>query len=147
MVAVPEEMDARCSHLRRGWFWGTQAFAERILGIGSKALGKRRERGYRASLERKAHDLQRAEELLSAGLKAAGLAPDEIERLAGSDARKVAVAQAIWESSTVSQGWLAERLGMRSAANVSQQLCRARDGSREPELPPALRKWLKTVKK
>jgi hypothetical protein len=53
------------------------------------------ENGGSAVIERAAHDLQRAEELLSAGLKAAGLAPDEIERLAGSDARKVAVAQAI----------------------------------------------------
>jgi REP element-mobilizing transposase RayT len=146
-VASAGESDAGGGQLRRGWHWGTQAFAERLMAIGRKALGKRRERGYRASLEAKAHDLRRAEEILAAGLEAAGLGAEEIRRLPGSDVRKVSVARAIWESTTVSQSWLAEHLGMSSAANVSQLLCRARHGSLEARLPPALRRWVKSVKK
>ena len=37
---------------------------------------------------------------------------------------KVALAKLLWMGTTVSQGWIAERLGMGSAANVSQQLSR-----------------------
>jgi len=42
----------------------------------------------------------------------------------GSAPRKVALARLLWLGTTVSQVWLAERLAMRSAANVSQQLRR-----------------------
>jgi hypothetical protein len=31
LIPLPEEMDARCSHLRRGWYWGSQAFGEKML--------------------------------------------------------------------------------------------------------------------
>ncbi len=41
---------------------------------------------------------------------------------AGSDARKVALARLVWEGTTVSQQWIADELGMSSAANVSQQI-------------------------
>jgi hypothetical protein len=42
--------------------------------------------------------------------------------LPGSDPRKVAIAGFIHQSMTTPQGWTAERLQMKSAANVSQQL-------------------------
>ena len=42
-----------------------------------------------------------------------------------SGARKVAIAHVIWEQTVVSQNWLAERLWMKSAANVSQKILRS----------------------
>ena len=60
----------------------------------------------------------------------------------GSDPRKIALAQLLWRRTTVSQGWLAEKLAMRSAANVSQLLRRA---GTEPikQLPKRLVAFLK----
>jgi len=141
-VPLPAEVDARCSHLRRGWYWGSQAFAEKVLKLGQATLGRERDRGSRASLEKKAHDDLRAEELLREGLWAAQLGAEEMGRLPGSDGRKVAIAQVIWQSTAVSQSWLAEKLGMRSAANVSQQLRRRATGTLNVKLPSSLKRWL-----
>lgn len=146
VVTLSEEMDARCSHLRKGWYWGTQAFAERLLALGEKALGKGRQRAYRSSHERKAHDQQRAEAMLAEGLRAAGLDAEALADLPGSDGRKVALARAIWETTTVRQGWLAQRLAMQSAANVSQQILRSKLTSRGAPLAPEFLRWLHSVK-
>jgi hypothetical protein len=51
-------------------------------------------------------------------------------RLPGSDPRKVAIAGFIHQSTTTPQGWTAERLQMKSAANVSQQLSRAKKAAK-----------------
>ena len=63
-----------------------------------------------------------------------------------ADLRKVAIARAIWEQTVVPQKWLAERLGIWSAANVSQQLRRNRVNAKRSDLPLFLRKWLSSVK-
>jgi hypothetical protein len=91
-----------------------------------------------------AHGLEKAERWLQEGLAAAGLT-DEKERIKtrGSDPRKVALAQLLWGRTTVSQVWLAEHLGMRSAANVSQLLRRAGRTGRDSKLPKRLSVFLK----
>jgi REP element-mobilizing transposase RayT len=148
LVTAPQEMDARCSHLRRGWYWGSEAFGERVLKLAEPALRRDRNRNYRASLERQAHDATRAEQLLAQGLHAARLRPQQLQRLSGADARKVAIARAIWQHTVVSQKWIADRLCMKSAANVSQQLRRYELGSKRKTQhgPAALQTWIRTVK-
>ena len=142
VAPMPSEVDARCSHLRRGWFWGTQAFAEAALKLAKGVLERPRHRTTQSSLEKRAHDEARAEALLASGLAAAGLTQDEVARLPGSDARKVAIARLIWEGTTMSQGWVSERLQMGSAANVSQQLRRGRDGASQAKLPAELKRLI-----
>ena len=83
-----------------------------------------------------------AERLLAGGLAAAGLTSSGLETLPGSDARKVAIAGLLRRRCMVSNGWLAERLKMRSAANVSQQLRRAKDANQARNLPAPLRRFL-----
>jgi REP element-mobilizing transposase RayT len=146
LVPLAEEMDARCSHLRRGWYWGSQAFGEKMLKLVSATLRRRVNRTYRSSLERKAHDVSRAEQLLQQGLRAARLTAQEIRRLRGSDPRKVAIALAISKQTLVPQNWLAERLAMKSPANVSQQLRRYTVDRKRSDLPLSLQKWLSSVK-
>jgi hypothetical protein len=51
----------------------------------------------------------------------------ELPGLPGSDPRKAVLALALWDQTTVSQSWIAERLCMKSAANVSQILRRLKD--------------------
>jgi putative transposase len=142
-VIAPEK-DRRRSHLRHGWYWGSQAFAERMLKLAEKAVRSRKNRTYRSGALSRAHDEREAERLLSEGLAAAGLEEEALGRLPGSDARKTALANLLLERTVARQSWIADRLSMRSAANVSQQVRRYRIKS--PKLPPKLNGYLKSVK-
>jgi len=146
VIPLPEEMDARCSHLRRGWYWGSQGFGEKLLKLAGAVIARDRHRAYRGSLERRAHDATKAEQLLQEGLQAAGLDLSSLQRISGSDPRKVAIAGAIWRQTVVPQKWLAQQLLMKSAANVSQQLRRDATNGRALKLPASLQKWLLSVK-
>ena len=137
--ARPEEEDARRSDIRRGWYWGSQAFAERMLKLAGSDLKRTRRRIRGASAERRAHGEREARRLLAEGLAIAGLTPEEVRRLPGSEPRKVAIARLIWEQTTMSMGWIAEHLAMRSAANASQQIRHHR--LLPPRLPKAFEKW------
>jgi hypothetical protein len=54
--------------------------------------------------------------------QAAGLGTKDLERLPGGDPSKMALGKLVRERTVASCGWLAGRLKMRSAANVSQTL-------------------------
>jgi putative transposase len=143
---LPKEVDARCSHLRRGWYWGSQAFAERLTAGLQRTVKRLKSRGSRSALERRSHDQAQAEQWLREGVEATGLELAGFQKLPGSDARKVALARLLWEQTTVGQSWIAQRLGMGSAANVSQQVRRAKAEKKRQKLPKGLRAYLKTVK-
>ena len=49
------EVDRRCSHLRRGWYWDSQEFAERVLELADAALRRQGHPSGRAGGESKAH--------------------------------------------------------------------------------------------
>jgi len=137
---LEKEGDKRRSGLKRGWYWGSQAFSEQVLSLGQCALKKKRHRGYQASEEHRAHGELVANGLLKRGLEEAGLSREELMRLPGSDARKVAIAQVIWENTTMKLSWIAGQLSMKSAANASQQLRRYRQS--RPALPKQLNAWI-----
>jgi putative transposase len=141
---LPDEVDARVSHLRRGWFWGTQAFAEKAMKLVQGMSGKGKSRAYQATPERRLHGLTQADQWLNEGLKAAALDADELKRTKGSDPRKVALAKLLWERTTVSQDWLAEKLQMRSAANVCILLGRHRK-AKKTNIPSKLESWIAGV--
>jgi hypothetical protein len=147
LPVVAQEVDGRLSNLQRGWYWGTQAFAEGLLKIVHTASGRLKSRTYRSAPERRSHDEMQAENWVQEGLLAAGLSATDVTRLPGSDPQKVALARLVWENTTVPQAWIAERLEMGSAANVSQQLSRGKHASRPRNLPAPLRQFLQSVKK
>jgi len=125
---VPElPEDARLSNLRRGWYWGTQAFAEKLreLLVRKSAVRTGRPRRGIARVVTRTHDESEAERLVRQGLSEYELAEEDLPKLRGSDPRKVGIAQVVRAQTGVSQSWIAERLHMRSAGNVSQQLRRA----------------------
>jgi REP element-mobilizing transposase RayT len=142
-VIAPEK-DRRRSHLRHGWYWGSQAFAERMLKVADKVVRSRRNRTYRSAPVARAHDQSEAERLVTEGLAAARLEESMLASLPGSDVRKVALASVLLARTVANQGWIATRLAMCSAANVSQQVRRFR--SRTPDLPASLKKYLHSVK-
>jgi putative transposase len=141
---IPPADDRRRSHLRHGWYWGSQAFAERMLELAEKRIVSRRNRTYRSGAIARAHDRAEAERLLREGLVAAALEETVLASMPGSDARKRALANLLLERTLVRQSWVAERLAMGSAANVSQQVRRYR--IKKPKLPPKLRAYLRSVK-
>jgi len=76
------------------------------------------------------------------GLKAAGLKKGELGAVKGSDARKVLLADLLWRRTVVSQEWLAEKLVMKSAANVSQQMRRLDERAAVKKVPEELKHFL-----
>ena len=141
---TPEDVDARRSHLRRGWYLGSQEFAETLRKLSEKLIteGKRPSRNYRKTSAVRAHDEKQAKRWLSEGLKAAGLKSRELGDLKGSDPRKLALAELLWKRTTVSQQWIAEKLAMRSAPNVSQQLRQIDRKKLTARLPDELKRFL-----
>jgi hypothetical protein len=119
-------LDGRLSDLRRGWYWGRQEFAEKMLKM-SEALGrKRRSRAFLRTPEVLEHGELKALEILEAGLEREGLQKADLPGLRANDSRKVAIAREIWQQTTVSQSWISERLAMKNAANVSLALHRGK---------------------
>jgi REP-associated tyrosine transposase len=93
-----------------------------MLKLAEKAVMSRTNRTYRSGAVARAHDERGAERLLSEGLAAAGLEEGALGHLPSSDVRKTALASLLLERTVARQSWIAERLAMRSAANVSQQV-------------------------
>jgi hypothetical protein len=141
-VIEPGE-DRRHSHLRHGWYWGSQAFAERMLQLARKGIATSKNRTYRSAPLFRAHDERQAQRLLNGGLAVAGLSTRELDSLPGSDVRKVALANLLLERTVARQSWIADKLAMRSAANVSQQVRRYR--TQRPRLSAALKEYLESA--
>jgi putative transposase len=121
---VPERQSLQ-STLRRGWYWGSEQFREFLLKK-ADATAIRRNRNYQSTQMGRDHAESEAEALVRQGLQRFKLSEVDLKSLPGSDPRKVAIADSIHKSTTTALGWIAERLRMKSAANVSQQLSRLR---------------------
>jgi len=147
LVPRAAEVDARASHLRRGWYWGTQAFGEAMRRAAAAVMrGKKpRARSCQSDPHVARHGEREAEAWLKAGLRAAGIKSGELARLKGSDPRKLMLADHLWRRTVVSQEWLAEKLAMRSAANVSQQLRRLDRNKAQAALPELLKQHLREM--
>lgn len=140
--ALPEEADGRSSHLRHGWFWGTEGFAQKLMGLVEKAKRGVKSRALTGTQEVRAHGAAQAEQWLKEGLAAAGLSEADLPKLRSTDPRKLALTRLLWQQTTVSQGWLADRLHLRSAANVSQ-LLRRETPTKAERLPKEFRNFLR----
>jgi len=143
--ARPEEMDTRCSHLRRGWYWGTQAFGEKMGKLAATLLqkvGAPKSRSYQKQPAVREHGERQAGKWLKEGLKAAGLTARDLVSIKGSDVRKVLLADLLWRRTVVSQEWLAEKLVMKSAANVCQQIRRLEREKALAKVPDSMRLFL-----
>ena len=146
LVPLPAEVDARMSHLRRGWYWGRQEFAQRLRRIIGERNESAKSRAYLRAPQRVSHGLEEAERLVMEGTTAAGLGTNELEGLPGGDPRKVALAKLVRERTVASCGWLAARLKMRSAANVSQTLRRTEWKNLMKRLPSTLAEYISKPK-
>lgn len=124
IVPLDAGADARSSHLRRGWYWGSEAFARKALERAKTLLESRKNPTYRVAQMHHSHDEQAAREYVAEGLRMHHLSEEDLRALPGSDPRKVAIARVVRSKTSVRLSWIADALKMKSAANVSQQLRR-----------------------
>jgi putative transposase len=102
------------STLRRGWFFGSQAFRERMLRMMARTLasgGKRREDGYRGS-EIKDHGIERAQSIIAAGCKELQVSLEELRGQAKSDWRKALLAELVQSRTIMRLDWIRQALNM-----------------------------------
>jgi putative transposase len=110
------------STLRRGWYFGTQAFREKLLDrLGRSGLeaGRNTQKRY-TNAEFKDHDLAVSRRIVKIGLKHLGLKPADLPKLRKCDERKALIAHILMEQTSVRQKWIVETLQMGSAPYVSR---------------------------
>ncbi len=142
---LPSERDRRFSKLRKGWYWGSQAFCERLLALVGQGLAKTAARGYKSSPEVKEHGERAAEQLIEKALSSMKAEERIIEKWTRGDPRKVALAAILRKRTTVSNQWIADRLRMASSANVSQRVRTADLRRLARAIPPVLAGMLREV--
>ena len=129
METVPSDSPQRRSFsdlFERGWVHGSDAFREIVLEAFGPAETKEpsasANSNYRSSELGKAFSEAEAGRILAEGLKHFDLNEASLQKTAKGDWRKVAIARSISERTTVRQEWIAERLSLKSASNVSQRV-------------------------
>jgi REP element-mobilizing transposase RayT len=132
------ERDKRCSHFSRGWYWGTQEFSKKVFLLAEETFNKQRSRIYHSAEEHKAHGLQQAEAWYREAIMRAKLNQDDLNKLNGSDPRKIFIALFLKKKTTVSNSWLAEKLKMKSPAHVSNRLSKLDKEKLKMNLPTEL---------
>jgi len=116
------------SAMRRGWFFGSQKFREKLLKL---AAGKLRERagkksdGYNGEDVRD-HGEQRARELLQAGLGYFQTTHSELRDARKSDWKKGLLAELIRAETTMRLDWVSGELGMGTRSWCCHQICKTR---------------------
>lgn len=119
--------------------WGSQEFREKLIALveGERAESTRRQR-------KNLNGEEAAHELVERGLRHFKLREADLVQLPGSDRRKVAIAKVLSRRVNVKQKWVADRLKMRSAGNVCQQLSRF-DKLPRVKLGMEIKTWFKSV--
>ncbi len=133
------------STLRRGWYWGGEAFRQKLLDLAAEPLSRLHNRNRRTTRQWRDHAQVSASDLIRQGLEALELSEDQLKASKGSETRKVSLAWAIARSTTMSQSWIADRLNMRSATNVSQQVRRF-ERELKGQSDSRIKGWVKFVK-
>lgn len=130
------------STLRRGWYWGSQDFREKMLQMVKNTASNR---NYRTSALGRQKDrwnaefwLHKAREHFAFSGKSLAKAPRPV---------RLAAAWALHHRTNQPQSWIAGQLGLHSAANVSQQVRRL-DSPAPPNWADSSewKKWREIVK-
>jgi len=130
------------STLQRGWYWGSQEFREKVLELVPSARSNRNYRTSGLGRQKERQEakfwIERAREYFGVGEQSMTVAPRPA---------RLAAAWALHHRTNQPQGWIAEQLGLHSAANVSQQVRRL-DSSNAPVFTKSKewRKWQEVVK-
>lgn len=126
--------DAALGELRRGWVLGEKGFVETVLAVlGGQGVAEKKGKGSVGGQAVKAHDETEADRLALASLALLGL-PDSAEQLAGRGRwllEKAVIAALIRKRTSVSNRWIAGRLGMGQESSVIRAVRRTKEDARE----------------
>ncbi|MDF1660089.1 MAG: transposase [Verrucomicrobiales bacterium] len=137
---VEREGQSLQSTLRRGWYWGSESFREKLVQLQGSEIDRNGDRELRSSGLFKRHDEKGAEQIQSEAEKHFGETMESMRKPKYGDLRKVAIAWALAKQTTIRQSEIAHLTGLRSAANVSQRIRRFA-GMEERELDREIREW------
>ena len=119
--------DESLSELRRGWYLGEESFGEKLAGALKGSLPKKRASVSGAQV--RAHDEEEAKRLVGLLLDKLGL-PSGRVALAGRgkfQREKALICGVVRSRTSVSNGWLAERLSMGHVSSVTRALRRVKE--------------------
>jgi putative transposase len=119
--------------VRRGWLLGSEAFRDRVLDWMEK---KRPVRGRKIRREESDHDhgQRQAERIIQAMLEVLEVSEEDLLAGRKGDWRKRLIAHRLRKETSVSLGWLGERLGMGSEGHVSRISASLDDLAQHPGL-------------
>ena len=119
--------------VRRGWLLGSEAFRDRVLDWMEK---KRLGRGRKVRREQSDHDHGRrqAERIIQEMLELLEVSEEDLLGGRKGDWRKRLIAHRLRKETSVSLGWLGERLGMGSEGHVSRISASLDDLAQHPGL-------------
>jgi putative transposase len=120
------ETDADYKPIRRGWCFGEKAFRQELVEQMAERLGAEH-----YGEERMATAEAQAERVIVAELKGRKWRERDLAQRAKGDPGKVAIAQRLRAETTVTVGWIAERLGMGAPGYVHHLLYRKRAGKHD----------------
>jgi hypothetical protein len=125
------DLEEQWNALRRGWYLGGQSFLERLESWLEKAVAGRRRESHSGGA-RDTHDKAAAERLVAKSLKALGLTEADLRELRFGSPEKVALAWWLRKHTTVSLGWVADRMNMGHYTRVTKAVSRmeAKPGKR-----------------
>jgi hypothetical protein len=103
--------------IRRGWLFGAEDFATRLLDRLERQSGEHHRAQERAETEE-----QKAERIVRLRLSKLGWKKEALRRRRKSDPKKVALARQVRSQTAVSLKWIAARLEMGTWTHVSNLL-------------------------
>jgi len=138
------------STLRKGWYWGGEAFKESLLEKLEQLKGGALPvaKDFRSSDQARDHAQRDCEKIIAEAVVHFGMEGGpaaDFMALPRGDLRRVAVAWGLCRRTSLKQAWIADRIGLRSGDNVSAQVRKLSARSRK-ELPPEIRTWMKKFK-
>ena len=110
------------SSIRRGWYFGSQAFREELLRLAGDELEAKmlkKADGY-CGAQMQAHSEMRARQIVASGLKLFKLEANALARIPCNDYRKLVIAEAIRSETVMRLDWIRDVLKMGARAYCSQ---------------------------
>ena len=113
------------STLRRGWYFGSQAFREHLLALLPRSdanVGLDQGQHYEAAALMRDAAEQQAEKIFRRELRTAGVTERAVNERPRSDPLKWKIASAMRTETTLSLKWIGRRLNLGSASNVCHKI-------------------------
>jgi REP element-mobilizing transposase RayT len=120
MDEVEEKNACENEKLRRGWCLGGAGFRERALELIERVGEKLSQAKEVDASVKRSHGEEEAGRVLRRGMEHFGLVETQLGSIKRNDARKVAIARLIRKRTSVSNGWIAQKLSLGHASSITR---------------------------